>query len=88
MRGRLDQGFFFSESGDDALATLESIADSIETPRWSGSAQVAAVTHTCTALILAGVLVANATLDEVAQGLRKMLFPSQQRHSEFKRDSY
>ena len=46
-----------SESAEKTPATLESMADDMETPSWSGSAQVAALTNTLTALSLAGVLV-------------------------------
>lgn len=57
--------------GDEALATMESILRSAETPRWSSSGQAASLTNTFAALPWAGVHVANTTLDEVGQSLRR-----------------
>ena len=52
-----------SESEDETPATLETITESLGTPDWVGSAQVAALTHTLTALSLAGVLVTSTSVE-------------------------
>ena len=61
------------ESEDGTLAILETCMESLETSDWAGSAQVAALTNTLTALTLAGVLVTNASVEEVVQSLRKLV---------------
>jgi len=43
------------------------MAESLEILDWAGSARVAAPTNTLTALTLAGVLVTNTYIEEVAQ---------------------
>ena len=62
-----------SESEYATLATLEAITESLETPYWAGSAQVAALTNTLPALTLAGVIVTNTSVEEVVQSLRKVV---------------
>ena len=61
-----------TESGDKSLATMESSLGPAETPSWSSYAQAASLTNALTALTLAGVPVANTTLDEVVQSLRRV----------------
>ena len=61
-----------SESEDETLAILETSTESMETPNWAGSAQVAALTNTVTALTIAGVLATNTCVEEVVQSLRKV----------------
>ena len=61
-----------TESGDKSLATMESSLDPAETPSWSSYAQAASLTNALTALTLVGVPVANTTLDEVVQSLRRV----------------
>ena len=53
-----------SESGDETLASLDSLANSMEAPSWSGNAHVAALTNTLTALTLAHNPITNPTFDE------------------------
>ena len=62
-----------SESGGETLVTCDYIAEPTEAASWFGNAQVAALTNTLTALTLAGVFVANTALDDVAQGLKKVV---------------
>ena len=62
-----------SETTDESITTMESLIDSVETPSWSSSAQTASLTITLTALILAGIPVANTTLDNVLKSLRKVV---------------
>ena len=59
------------ESEDGTLAILETCMESLETSDWAGSAQVAALTNTLTALTFAGVLVTNTSVEEVVQSLWK-----------------
>ena len=61
-----------TESGDKSLAAIESSLDPAETPSWSSYAQAASLTNALTALTLVGVPVANTTLDEVVQSLRRV----------------
>ena len=62
-----------SESEDESFASLETITESLETPDWAGSAQVAALTNTLTALTLAGVPIIKTSVEEVVQSLRKVV---------------